>query len=597
MAERYSSSFTLDELRSHIKVKRKRRWVKRFVVLGVGLIYYFKNPSSVKPRRILSLQGAKLKELPSTKTEYMFEVSKNPEYSLQIAFSSQSEYKNWLETISKYIQDETQSLLISEVPSEEDQKESQELLDRIHITPMQSVIKQRLREIFEKDYSVSGSKGYFTYACAGYLAPNKQSPSTWRYYLGIAAVWSLVYATLGAELSNVFGLGLFLWFLVFEKKGSQNPKANSWSFRCNGVINANLGQVMTHLHEFSHRSEWDPGLKQIEEGSKLKFYYKSKNETLTQEISRQFFKENQIYYLIEKSGPEIKNLFMLEDFPRRNKEHYTNITHYGVENSESNPLVGNSDILTCLKVHVESTPNYQTNSFVQSKDESDYEEEELEEQATLEISPETPPEKQKQMLEWNAEAIRVKKMAEELLEEKEGWEDLKIKSKDVKGFRRKAPGGLYIIRGEGEVTADVMSIINYLRDIERRKEYDEMFESGELVESISEQMEVMYQKFKKMTPVSSRDFCLLQTRFIYPDGRLMAVATSISHPDCPETKFVRAHLYMGCYVLIPVSEKVTRVVYMVHVDIRGSVPKFIINSVQSNQALVVQRIRDKFYNA
>ena len=124
-----------------------------------------------------------------------------------------------------------------------------------------------------------------------------------------------------------------------------------------------------------------------------------------------------------------------------------------------------------------------------------------------------------------------------------------------------------------------------------------MFESGELVESISEQMEVMYQKFKKMTPVSSRDFCLLQTRFIYPDGRLMAVATSISHPDCPETKFVRAHLYMGCYVLIPVSEKVTRVVYMVHVDIRGSVPKFIINSVQSNQALVVQRIRDKFYNA
>ena len=119
-----------------------------------------------------------------------------------------------------------------------------------------------------------------------------------------------------------------------------------------------------------------------------------------------------------------------------------------------------------------------------------------------------------------------------------------------------------------------------------------MYESGYIVETINESMEIVYQKYKSKGPVSARDFCLLQKRFDYPGGKVVAVATSITHKECPETKFVRAHLFMGCHFLTPTGPNTTLDVYMVYADIKGSVPKFIINSVQNDQAMLVDNLRN-----
>ena len=193
---------------------------------------------------------------------------------------------------------------------------------------------------------------------------------------------------------------------------------------------------------------------------------------------------------------------------------------------------------------------------------------------------------------YNNEAMRVLKEAEALLEEQEGWEDLKLKSKLVKGSRRKAAGGLFVIRGEGEIQRTPPEIVEALKDIAKKGGYDSMFECGHVVEMVSDSTEVVYQKYKSKGPVSARDFCLLQKRFDYPGGKVVAVAVSITHAQCPETKFVRAHLFMGCHFLTPTGPNSTMDVYMVYVDIKGSVPKFIINSVQNDQAMLVESLRN-----
>jgi pentose-5-phosphate-3-epimerase len=71
-----------------------------------------------------------------------------------------------------------------------------------------------------------------------------------------------------------------------------------------------------------------------------------------------------------------------------------------------------------------------------------------------------------------------------------------------------------------------------------------------------------------------------------------AVATSVNHPDVPDTQFVRAHLYMGCFMLEKIDQVRTKVTYMVHVDIKGSIPKFIVNKVQNGQGKVVHLLAE-----
>lgn len=90
--------------------------------------------------------------------------------------------------------------------------------------------------------------------------------------------------------------------------------------------------------------------------------------------------------------------------------------------------------------------------------------------------------------------------------------------------------------------------------------------------------------------MSARDFCLLQKRYVLSESRTVAIATSVDHPDCPETKFVRANLYMGCMVMDAISADSTMLTYMVHVDVGGSIPTSIVNSVQQKQSLVPYKI-------
>lgn len=160
----------------------------------------------------------------------------------------------------------------------------------------------------------------------------------------------------------------------------------------------------------------------------------------------------------------------------------------------------------------------------------------------------------------------------------------------MEAFRKPAPGGLFIIKGSYTVDKSIPEIVAFISDLPRKANYDELYETGHYIERFDDTTEVVYLKYKRQAIVSPRDFCLFQKRFELSEDRVIAVAFSVDHPDCPQTKFVRANLYMGCMILDKVNDSQTYVTYMVHVDVGGSVPTSIVNSAQQKQSLVPFKI-------
>ncbi|CAG9330859.1 unnamed protein product [Blepharisma stoltei] len=600
-----TSSFIGEELRNYIKLKRKRRWVNRFVVLSSGMLYYFKTPASLKPRCVISLVGCQVNNLGVEKREYILDISKPNHYSIKLAFPSQSEYNLWFMRLSSFAEqykedpDHVPSSCLHQEERKKMNRENLQLIEQLPIGEIPNLTKQQIEEIVGKKYVLIRSEGSGTYSeCAGNKAENRSIAKYGQIgFIAGALIVSLIsHFALGNALTGLcFALIVAVYYphMISSKSASAAQKIQ---FKTTILINSGAGETLTALHDSPCRSLWEPYLHDCTDGSRMTFTYEVNGIQATQEVTRQFVKDGNIFYVIEKADNTIKNIFKVESKSKYGKM-MSFVSHFGYF-EENNSIVGNPSLLACLKNYVESNTIYLSNQQVSNqttdKVDSDSDEEEetkIDDGPGLAITQPIPDEKKEMILQLNNEAVKAMQEAEKLAADSEGWEEIKLKVNTVKGSRRKAAGGLYIVRGEGDINRSAIEVIEYIKDINRKAEYDDMFESGYVIEKLTDEMEIAYQKYKKTGPVSSRDLCLLQRRFDLEGGKIVAIAMSTTHPNCPETKFVRAHLYLGCFVLTPVSPTVTHMVYMINVDIKGSIPKFIINSVQSDQALVVEKIR------
>lgn len=57
-----------------------------------------------------------------------------------------------------------------------------------------------------------------------------------------------------------------------------------------------------------------------------------------------------------------------------------------------------------------------------------------------------------------------------------------MSDKAVTAFRRKAAGGIYIIRAQATINRSVEELKDYLNDITIKSQYDEMYETGYYLE-------------------------------------------------------------------------------------------------------------------
>ena len=111
---------------------------------------------------------------------------------------------------------------------------------------------------------------------------------------------------------------------------------------------------------------------------------------------------------------------------------------------------------------------------------------------------------------------------------------------------------------------------------------------------------VCYTRIKKFLIAAPWDWVALAHAAYFNDKTtLIMPSQSIEHPKCPEVKdVVWGHCYIQGWVLQKLSENTTLGVYLTEGDVKGSIPKWIINKGVMAAASTIVNLRDgmiKYY--
>eukprot|EP00359_Climacostomum_virens_P010179 CAMPEP_0204912996 /NCGR_PEP_ID=MMETSP1397-20131031/11041_1 /ASSEMBLY_ACC=CAM_ASM_000891 /TAXON_ID=49980 /ORGANISM="Climacostomum Climacostomum virens, Strain Stock W-24" /LENGTH=564 /DNA_ID=CAMNT_0052084163 /DNA_START=281 /DNA_END=1975 /DNA_ORIENTATION=- len=555
--------------------------------------------SDLQPRGMLNISHCKLTE--GSRREGRFTLELKASFTLKLEFPDKQTFDQWNSVMitprvnSRAVEVLSTDLCKCAADSKTKLRESKKHLSELTIEDMKPHYKQQIGLFTSKDYHLEqGHTGSQIYMSVGEELPIKK-PSL--LYLGALLVGVLSTGWFSLELLNVALLCLLFLFIKHTLTPVE-PKLTRSHFKAVALIHASIGEIYSVLNNSSIRHLWEPHSIAIESVNPGFFTlrYDTTDGQVLQELVRLNAGDETSMYYIESSRQTMKHAFLMEDYSFNCKT-ATKVIHYGITVGDTDPTVGNTKTLSCLKTCVESLLLPKSEAFTPRQ--SRLSKTETEPASDEEESPEEPigefaslPEAERRVaMKYCEDLAPVLKDVERYLTDTQGWEPIKLSSDIVTGFRRPAAGGLYVIKGTGVLSFSRERILSLLKDLTRKTDYDEMFESGHSIQVITGDMEIVYQRFKKQFPASGRDFCILQRRITMPNGSIIAVAASTTHPSCPPVKgLVRATLHMGAFVLEALGETSTKVSYLTYVDLGGSVPGSIANMVQKKQPLVVEAI-------
>lgn len=123
-------------------------------------------------------------------------------------------------------------------------------------------------------------------------------------------------------------------------------------------------------------------------------------------------------------------------------------------------------------------------------------------------------------------------------------------------------------------------------DFDIRRTWDKNLPTQEVFETIDDKIDYIYSMFKAPWGVANRDFCQYR-RWEYDQKGLEYIIymLSVDHEKCPTIKDnVRAHTYISGYTVKkhPTDPNSCQMMIISQVDIKGLVPKFIVNGVAAS---------------
>lgn len=563
-------------LKDMLKVKRKRIWVNRFVVVQDGLLYYFLKPTDLKPRGIMNLVHCKVGEV-SEGSKYTITISHGTESALRLRFDDKRKFATWLAAVKGPNVTRESSDMISvrncecAIGFSVSRERNANQVAHMNLLKPDASLLDTVARLTQKTYILRIHNGALVY-CAQGNADISDTP-LWPVYGGLAALAGVGYLV-SPLLATAAVVGMVYWR---DTRNRQTVEATS--FKAVISVNAGISEVLSTLLEASSRPLWHPKLANFQETkSSLTLYFNGDTGRLAQRLKQEAYGDFTTAYLVESVDGQPKNFFMLEDRSSA-LELCTLVTHFGQHDTQKeDPLVGSWDILNSLKVFVESRHKDSA-----PETDSDNEAEEVK-QPVEKVDP--------NVKRYSDEVEPVYFEVKRLLAEISGWEEVSISSQHVKATRKKAQTGLFFVRGEGLIRRSPDEIIELLKDLNRKPQFDELFESGEVIDQINADIDITYQRFKKKFGVSGRDFCIVTKKFIELDGTILFISCSTTHPSCPPVKgLVRGTLHMGVFVMKQ-TEEGTLTTYITHADPGGSLPNSIVSSVQKKQPLVIEAIRN-----
>ena len=149
------------------------------------------------------------------------------------------------------------------------------------------------------------------------------------------------------------------------------------------------------------------------------------------------------------------------------------------------------------------------------------------------------------------------------------------------------PGSSFsALKSDCTIKKDKYTILRYLTDDERSKEYDETLDGYKLIEIVDDRTKIRRYFYKGIWPCSARDFVLLTTWRELDDGSILV--STISPPDeyYPHNDgFVRASIHCSGAHIRPIDSKLgggCAITVIGHSDLKGSIPSVVINQLSSS---------------
>ncbi|KRX01167.1 hypothetical protein PPERSA_08268 [Pseudocohnilembus persalinus] len=153
-----------------------------------------------------------------------------------------------------------------------------------------------------------------------------------------------------------------------------------------------------------------------------------------------------------------------------------------------------------------------------------------------------------------------------------------------KYYIKEAENGLIYLRVQEQISVPAQKIIDFLEQLQNRSQYDDMYQSGQILGKINKQIELQVNETKKVLMVAGRDFILLSQK-IKEDDILYLVYSGTDDFDeqyPPHDGVVRGLISYGGWIIKQISEQQTSVIFIAGSDPRG-------NLTQQVKKLAIQR--------
>ena len=181
--------------------------------------------------------------------------------------------------------------------------------------------------------------------------------------------------------------------------------------------------------------------------------------------------------------------------------------------------------------------------------------------------------------------------------EEDGWIPLSAKS-DVVAMKKPPPKGappINCVKGTGMVKAPPEFILRFLKDPSTTIKLDEFLKESKIVHEVSGAVHIVHLLYKAVWPTSARDFSILSVSGQFDKQTWVEAGLSVQDPRVPQEKgYVRGELIVGGYVIrsVPDNPELSEVTYAAQVDLKGSIPTFVVNKITESQPQCVSRLRN-----
>ena len=150
------------------------------------------------------------------------------------------------------------------------------------------------------------------------------------------------------------------------------------------------------------------------------------------------------------------------------------------------------------------------------------------------------------------------------------------------------------IKGTGVVDAPPEFLLRLLQDPIHTTTLDDMLKETRVVEQLSPAVALVQLLYKAVWPTSPRDFAVLSVAGQINDTTWVSSGSSIQDDRIlPEKGYVRGDLLGGGYVIHSMPNKPGKsiVTYTACVNLKGSIPAFVVNKIAESQPMCVNNLR------